>query len=1246
LILDLALTLFLVAAVIYLLVAMSRAKLRIASLEARVARLSLADAKKTDASKAKAVEPAADVETPERSHDVEVPKPTSMEEIFHRGRLIHTDNHGFQFAGRHFRSLRDAQMHIDTMDGVEPELSKYPKPIMAETAQPSDAVASGRWEKVASTATPKQETSSKREPEPAGGTVIAQSSTPHTVVFSADRVAAVSVWLWENWFLAVAALSLALAGIFLVQYGVENGLLTPVWRVAGAAALGLALVVAGEVARRRFGDGEAGSTTNAAFFPSTFSGAGLVVLFAAALAAHHLYGLIGPGASFAWLVVIAALGVTLGWFYGPYLTVVALSGSILAPFLVGGSSNNPELFYYYFGLVAVVALLIDAKRRWAWVSVLGLGGAFLASTFIFAQGAGDVHYLVFAFLMVVAAVIIPPLKLTPQHGGTTALEALLYPQNRESWPEFPTRIAFGTISAATLAAFSVAITDTGALEVWQALACIVSIFAIVVFWSRSGEALSDGALFALPALVAIIGAQQVENGSLYREFIWGLARKPETGPPLDASALVIMGALISSIALWRGLFSGRFARVWSGGAALAAASVVLLLEGVWQPARLLGDYVWAFHAMAVAALMVFGAITVARLDGEDRERASYFALSAAIMITFFVVVLFSQTALTLAIAALVFGAAYVDRMLNLRLLTFFVAGGVVAIGWRLVVDPGAIDARDMPYWEVFLNYGGSIAGLVGAWAALAPRRRWQTQIMAASAAWAAIAVFFTVILAKIFEDTYGIEGSKHWNLGLIALVWLISSAVQLWRLKNGGVWMTRIRLGLAGIFGVIGLGAFSVTWILLLNMASGLDGTEIVRGPYIFDTLLVTVGLPAFLFAVISIRFTHLPRGAQQAAGWISVALASLYVGLEIRRFWQGDYLHGAVVLDVEFYSYTSAMLVGATGMLFAAFLRRPGALHIVAVAGVALILAILINFGRLNETGLVRGPYIFDTLMLTFGLPAFLFAAIVIRFTHLPRVARQAVGWGSGALVCLYVGLEIRRFWHGAYIYGGDVFSGELYSYTTAVLLGATGMLLAAFFRRPGALHIVTVAGVALIIITLINLVRLGDTGLAHGPYVFDSLMLTFGLPAILFAVISIFFTHLPRATRLAVEWGSGALVSLYVGLEIRRFWQGDFLLGEEMFDGELYSYTIAMLIGATGLLFAAFFRRSNGLRQVAVAGIALTIAKVFLIDMSGLTGLIRVASFLGLGLSMAGLALIVRLMNARWELPDAKSTAVAQND
>lgn len=58
-------------------------------------------------------------------------------------------------------------------------------------------------------------------------------------------------WLSVNWFYAVSAISLALAGLFLVQYGVENGFLPPTARVLAALAFGAGLIGAGDVTGKR-----------------------------------------------------------------------------------------------------------------------------------------------------------------------------------------------------------------------------------------------------------------------------------------------------------------------------------------------------------------------------------------------------------------------------------------------------------------------------------------------------------------------------------------------------------------------------------------------------------------------------------------------------------------------------------------------------------------------------------------------------------------------------------------------------------------------------------------------------------------------------------------------------------------------------------------------------------------------------------------------------------------------------------
>jgi uncharacterized membrane protein len=58
------------------------------------------------------------------------------------------------------------------------------------------------------------------------------------------------------------------------------------------------------------------------------------------------------------------------------------------------------------------------------------------------------------------------------------------------------------------------------------------------------------------------------------------------------------------------------------------------------------------------------------------------------------------------------------------------------------------------------------------------------------------------------------------------------------------------------------------------------------------------------------------------------------------------------------------------------------------------------------------------------------------------------------------------------------------------------------------------------------------------------------------------------------------------------------------------------ALIVLGLGIAFG-----QSLLRYASLAVLVITAAKVFLFDMAGLTGLYRVASFLGLGLSLVGI-------------------------
>ncbi|MFI5000681.1 MAG: DUF2339 domain-containing protein [Reyranellales bacterium] len=106
-----------------------------------------------------------------------------------------------------------------------------------------------------------------------------------------------------------------------------------------------------------------------------------------------------------------------------------------------------------------------------------------------------------------------------------------------------------------------------------------------------------------------------------------------------------------------------------------------------------------------------------------------------------------------------------------------------------------------------------------------------------------------------------------------------------------------------------------------------------------------------------------------------------------------------------------------------------------------------------------------------------------------------------------------------------------------------------------------------------------------------------------------------------------ASVLAFVYVSLEVRHFFdpgfEGDVLDVEGI---ELYTYSIVWLLFGVGLLALGFVRGAAALRHAGMVLVCIVIAKVFLIDMAGLQGLLRVVSFLGLGAALLGLGYAYR--------------------
>ncbi len=777
---------------------------------------------------------------------------------------------------------------------------------------------------------------------------IADITPPKAVVLNADKANALGDWLKANWIYVISAVSLAFAGLFFVQYGIENGLLSPTARVISALVFGLALVVAGEVIRRRWGDREEVAT---AYLPSVFSGAGIVTLFGAVLAALHLYALIGPGTGLIGLIAVAALAIGLGWYSGPLLAAIGILGAFTAPFLVGGDSDTPQAFYAYFALIMLTGLAIDAARRWAWVSLLTLVLVYPATWMLYIS-AGYPEYATLLLLgTVIASIAIPPLKLMPTHGGAAIVESLSKTRAR-GWPEFPTRLAGGTMLASTI--FLLMISTDGVSGFWLALGALTVLFVAISFWAESAEALEDLALLPALGLFALPVLQMLSYGAVYEpvvDFYLAPEGTPAPNAPYILIAITLFLSLAAALRAWRG---GRWPVIWAAGAAFMAPAMVVALEFLWLVPAMLGTYAWAIVATLIAMVMTALAGAFARIDHDSHGRIAGFALAAIAMIAYALTLVLTETALTLALAVTTLAAAGLDRRFNLRPLSIAVQLGAIALGWRLILEPGIDWAMDAPYWELTLGFAGSIAALVATLRLLRPLHRPAALVVVESAVWTYGAIFASVLLFRVIDDlTPGRGTETHWFAGIFATLWLASAANQLWRTQIDG-WTRKLRLVLTGLYLLLGA---LVLGIGLTFFNPAINGTRVnlVQGVILLNTLIPAYLLPALVFGFVAWRFRFLEQGLRIASGIVALALAAIWAFLAIRHGWRGDLMSNPGFTQPELYTYTIVLLLLGAGLLYQAIARRSAPLRKAAMAVIGLTVAKVFLVDISGLVGLLR---------------------------------------------------------------------------------------------------------------------------------------------------------------------------------------------------------------------------------------------------------------------------------------------------
>ncbi|HYD17313.1 MAG TPA: DUF2339 domain-containing protein [Patescibacteria group bacterium] len=99
-------------------------------------------------------------------------------------------------------------------------------------------------------------------------------------------------------------------------------------------------------------------------------------------------------------------------------------------------------------------------------------------------------------------------------------------------------------------------------------------------------------------------------------------------------------------------------------------------------------------------------------------------------------------------------------------------------------------------------------------------------------------------------------------------------------------------------------------------------------------------------------------------------------------------------------------------------------------------------------------------------------------------------------------------------------------------------------------------------------------------------------------------------------------ALLFFFVTIQVRQFFHGADLRSTPTTDAEIYAYSAVWLLLGAGLLLLGTLKKNKPLRVASLLVMTFTVGKVFLYDIDELTGLYRVFSFMGLGLTLLALS------------------------
>lgn len=654
--------------------------------------------------------------------------------------------------------------------------------------------------------------------------------------------------------------------------------------------------------------------------------------------------------------------------------------------------------------------------------------------------------------------------------------------------------------------------------------------------------------------------------------------------------------------------------------ALAALAVAAIVLSIW-------------HGRGVALLGVLGGFVTPLLIATDQPSAwALFSYLAALVVALVTLIRFMQwyELLWLVLAGIGF---WIVAWLGSQ----WMPGDIVAIGVFFVVTAAAFCAAfwdapakapapgataqtppfDLPpalIASLAVVFAGALAAFdadgygTGAVVVLAALTVLQLAIAARAERLASLAATSTILVVATFlrwpsiaapavGDPSPLPGAPNatedflWTIGAFAATFAVLGFVKIWRGERTLLW--------AWLSAATPLVLFALAYARVLSFGN--------------DTTWAAVAVALALLALVAVerclKFRDRPGMIEATGAYSTAVIAALSLAL-------------VMVLEEAWLTVALSLLLPALAWTDRR-LDIPAHRSIALVVGAVVIVRLVLNPDVLSYEAHAFGRA--SWVLYGYGVPAL--ACFVAARIFAEKARDHTVAMLEAAALLFTVVLvffEIRALTEGSLVARRfSLFEASLH--TLAWGIGAYGLeRVAARMNNVVASYgwraLLGLAALNLVVVHMIVRTPL-SSGESVGLPLLNVLLLAYAAPAALALAFALHFRERGQSIQIHAAIIGIVLVFVWISLETMRSFRGPVLSDGIAGDAELYALSVVWLGYAGVLLVLAIRFASTELRWASLVVLFVTVGKVFLSDMAALTGLWRVASFIGLGLTLVGI-------------------------